>query len=333
MTTTEIKKFGQLTEKAFLAGRKAYGDKVTDCPYASVDLAKAWQDGYTAAETEAANTPTVPTEDGIYPGIPDTVYHADHSSLSSSGARTLLKPGGPALFAHARSQPPSTTDAFDLGHAVHTQILGVGGEFVDVGFDAWTTKAAKEARDAEREAGRIPLRSSDFRRVMAMSEAVLAHPLAGLLFTDGDPELSVYTHDAETGIRLRTRPDWLPKIEAGPPMIVDFKTAASAAPDEFARSTAKYGYHFQAAWYIDQLAAAGIGDAQFLFVVADKNPPHLVSVFELAPEAIALGREQTRKAIDRYANCLETGRWPGIAEVIHRINLPTWAYTTTGDTE
>ncbi|MDO4613070.1 MAG: hypothetical protein Q4B10_03280, partial [Actinomycetaceae bacterium] len=40
-----------------------------------------------------------PLPTGIHEGISDVDYHADKTSLSSSGARTLARPGGPAKFA------------------------------------------------------------------------------------------------------------------------------------------------------------------------------------------------------------------------------------------
>ncbi|QAY17659.1 DNA helicase [Gordonia phage Marteena] len=276
----------------------------------------------------------VPDEDGIYAGLSDELYHADHGSLSSSGARTILEPGGPAKFAYDRATPRLPSDAFDLGHAVHTKILGIGGEFVDVGFDAWTTKASKEAREAAREAGQVPLKTSEYRRVTAMCEALLAHPLAEILFSDGDPELSIYHHDEQTGTRLRARPDWMPRVAGGRPMIVDLKTTLSADPGKFVRkSVPDYGYHQQDPWYRDAVTAAGLGDdPQFLFVLVEKSPPHLASVIELPAEAVAIGRSLNRPAVDLYADCVARDRWPGYPEIIHRIDLPPWAYTAAEHT-
>ena len=269
---------------------------------------------------------TIPTEDGIYAGISDTDYHADPHSLSSSGARALLQPGGPAKFRYAQDHPAAPSATFDLGHAVHTAILGEGGQFVDTGFDAWTTKAAKEARDAARENGDIPLKSSEYRQVVAMRDAVLSHPLGEILFAAGQPELSIYHHDEQTGTRLRARPDWMPTADR--PIIVDLKTTNSADPTEFVRkSVPAYGYHQQDPWYRDAVRAAGVGDdAQFIFCLAEKTPPFLCSVVELPAEAVAVGRALNRAAVDLYAQCVAEDTWPGYAELIHRLDIPEWAY-------
>lgn len=328
VTAVNITNFTQLADKARAAGATAWAEGDATCPYASAELVAAWSAGWDDAQQRALGHRTeVPDEDGIYTDITDDLYHSDRGSLSSSGARTLLEPGGPAVFAHRRAHPPTPSDAFDLGHAVHTAVLGEGGVFVDTGFDAWTTKAAKEARDTAREAGRIPLRSNDYAKVMAMRDAVLAHPLGEILFADGRPELSIYHHDELTGVRLRARPDWMPATDR--PMIVDLKTAVSADPSEFVRkSVPAYGYHQQDPWYRDAVRAAGIGDdPQFLFVLVEKDAPHLVSVVELPTEAVALGRSLNRPAIDLYAQCTERDEWPGLPAVIYRSDLPPWAYT------
>lgn len=269
---------------------------------------------------------TIPAEDGIYTGISDTDYHADPRSLSSSGARALLQPGGPAKFRYAQDHPTQPSATFDLGHAVHTAVLGEGGNFVDTGFDAWTTKAAKDARDAAREAGDVPLKSSEYRKVIAMRDAVLGHELGEILFADGRSELSIYHHDEHTGTRLRARPDWMPNSSR--PMIIDLKTTEDADPAAFVRkSVPKYGYHQQDPWYRDAVRAAGMGDdPQFLFVLVEKSAPYLVSVVELPNEALAIGRSLNRPAIDLYARCVDTDTWPGYDPIIHRIDVPEWAY-------
>lgn len=310
-------------------------------PRLGVDLPEpwaAWFDAITAAEDRGASwgavlaqagprPVTVPPVDGIYPGIPDTVYHADTDSLSSSGARTLLQPGGAAKFAYRRGSPPPPSDVFDLGHAVHTRVLGEGGEFVDTGFDAWTTKAAKESRDVARAEGKVPLKSSDYRRVIDMSDAVLTHKLGKILFADGFAEMSIYHHDDLTGVRLRARPDFMPATDR--PVIVDLKTTTSADPDEFVRkSVPAYGYHQQDPWYRDVVRSLGDEgeEPQFFFVLVEKTPPYLASVVELPDEAVQLGRRLNRHAVDLYARCVTTGEWPGYEEIIHRRDVPEWVY-------
>ena len=50
---------------------------------------------------------------GIYPDMPEDQYHADTTTLSASGAKTLL----------GRRPPSSDSDALMFGRLVHTVIL------------------------------------------------------------------------------------------------------------------------------------------------------------------------------------------------------------------
>jgi hypothetical protein len=53
---------------------------------------------------------------------------------------------------------------------------------------------------------------------------------------------------------------------------VDYKTADHANPAAFAKSALDYGYHQQAAWYLDGLRELGISDdAAFLFIVQSED--------------------------------------------------------------
>ncbi|CCW14640.1 hypothetical protein EBESD8_52100 [Rhodococcus aetherivorans] len=214
-----------------------------------------------------------------------------------------------------------------MGHAVHTMVLGVGAPVVRIDVDAWTTKAAKEQRDAARAEGKVPLKAADYDTAAAMAASIRRHPVAAALFQDGAAEQSLYWRDPDTGIMLRCRPDWLPPNRTGRLLVVDLKTSTSANPDKFAKSCAEYGYHQQAAWYLEGIAALQLADdAAFLFVVQSKTPPFEVTVNELDHESILLGRRLNRHAIDVYAECVESGVWPGYGHEVNRITLPAWAH-------
>ncbi|OZF05222.1 hypothetical protein CH302_00945 [Rhodococcus sp. 15-2388-1-1a] len=270
-------------------------------------------------------TSDVVTAPGVYKGISDIEYHSDRSTLSSSGARRLLAPSTPAEFKWGQDHPQAPKTEYDVGHAAHTLILGEGADIVRIDADKWTTNAVKEQVAAVRADGKLPLKPSDYDDVHAMAEAIKSHPIAAALFADGEPELSMYHQDPETGVSMRTRPDWLTETN-GRACIVDYKTSTSAAPEHFSKSVDDYGYHVQDAWYSDAARALGISDnPDFLFVVQSKTAPYLVNVFELDEEAKQIGRDLVRSGVRAYADCTRTGRWPAHPIDIHRISLPRWA--------
>jgi hypothetical protein len=196
-------------------------------------------------------------------GIPDSKYHAATHVLSASGAKKLL--ACPARFKYERDHPPPEPKrAFDFGRLAHTLVLGEGSEIVVVDADNWTTKAAREQRDAAYAASATPVLRAEYDAALAMRDAVMAHPTASQLFAQGVAELSGFFEDDSTGIGLRFRPDFMTEVN-GKPACIDFKTASSADPAEFARSVARYLYHLQNAWYIAGLNAHGIKGAAFYF--------------------------------------------------------------------
>jgi len=274
---------------------------------------------------------TTITRPGLYDGIPDADYHADPipgGSLSSTGARLLLPPSCPARFQHWRQHGGRPRAAFDIGHAAHRLVLGVGPELVVVDAPDWRTRAARDARDAAHAAGQVPLLAAEYDVVQAMAAALREHPLAGPLLdpSTGRPEVTAAWIDTNTGTWLRARYDWLRDQTHGRPIIVDYKTTDSADPSGIRRSIYRYGYYQQDPWYLDGLAALGVDDAAFLFVFQEKTPPYLVTVVELDDYDRAAGRDRNRRAIDIYAHCTATGEWPGYATDVIPISLPTWAH-------
>ncbi|MDI9901334.1 PD-(D/E)XK nuclease-like domain-containing protein [Rhodococcus sp. IEGM 1409] len=276
---------------------------------------------------------SAPTEPGLYDGIPDHVYHGDRNSLSSSGARKLLPPSTPALFKYEQDHPVFK-NTFDFGHAAHAEVLGTGMDIVEVIADDWRTKAAKETKAAIHAEGKTPLLTKDLAKVHEMADALRSHETAATLLSNGKAEQSLYWRDQATGIMRRARPDWLPNVTGSRMVVVDYKSAVSADETDFAKAAGDYGYHCQAPWYLDGIIDLGIHpDPEFVFVVQEKEPPYLVNVVQLAPDALELGRQLNRIAIETYVTCRQTGIWPGYGEDIKLVDLPPWVYNQHGDPE
>ncbi|WP_454835818.1 PD-(D/E)XK nuclease-like domain-containing protein [Rhodococcus qingshengii] len=274
---------------------------------------------------------SAPTEPGLYDGIPDAVYHGDRNSLSSSGARKLLPPSTPALFKYEQDHPVFK-DTFDFGHAAHAEVLGTGMDIVEVIADDWRTKAAQQTRDSIRAEGKTPLLTKDLAKVHEMADALRSHETAAKLLSNGKAEQSLYWRDQATGIMRRARPDWLPNVTGSRLVVPDYKTAVSADETDFAKAAGDYGYHCQAPWYLDGIIELGIHpDPEFVFVVQEKEPPYLVNVVQLAPDALELGRQLNRIAIETYVTCRQTGIWPGYGEDIKLVDLPPWLYSQHGE--
>jgi hypothetical protein len=262
---------------------------------------------------------------GIYPDHPEPIYHADADlapelgrSLSSTGARTILK--APARFAWDRTHA-RVSEAFDIGHAAHSILLGKGAEIVPIDAPDWRSAKARQERDAARAAGNTPLLAADIDRVNAMVDAVRAHPTAGEIFhpeMKGAAEVSLYWIDEKTGVTCRGRIDWQTPIA-----LVDLKTTVDAG-ESFATSAARYGYYQQAEWYARGWRALTGETLPFAVVAVEKEPPHLVGVWWLTdPDALAWAEIRNDAALARYAECEANDEWPGYPD--RDLVLPGWA--------
>lgn len=268
------------------------------------------------------------TKAGVY-DMPAEEYHAD-PALSSSGARRLLPPSCPALFRYYADHGQEPTAAFDIGHAAHSLVLGNGPELHPMSFDDYRSAAAKAERDEARARGAVPLKSEDWEQVHGMAAALREHKVASALLNldKGVAEQSLFWQDPKTGVWLRARPDWMPVRKQGRYFIVtDYKTTRHSDRDRFAKSVAEYGYHNQAAWYLDGIRALGLAgdEAVFVFIAQEKTPPYLVGVHQIDEQSLNRGRVQNRYAIDLFHQCTTTGRWPGYSDEVELIGLPVWA--------
>lgn len=260
-------------------------------------------------------------------GMPEAEYHA-HPALSASGAKRILPPSCPSVFKWERDNGRPEKRAFDFGHAAHGLVLGVGEPLVVVDAENWMTKAAKEQRDAAYAVGHVPILKREHVTVQAMADAILAHPVASVLFRAGNgaAERSFFWHDARHGVDRRARLDWLTTLASGRACAVDYKTTTSANSTSVAKSAFDFRYFMQDAWYRDALIAASVDDdPAFLFVFQSKEPPYLVTVAELDADAVRLGREWNDRALSLFAECTANDYWPGYSDDIELISLPAWA--------
>ncbi|MFI6368665.1 PD-(D/E)XK nuclease-like domain-containing protein [Nocardia sp. NPDC050630] len=268
---------------------------------------------------------TAPTKPGLYAGVPEEIYHGDRGSISSTQARRFLDVT-PHRWRWERDNPKPPSDAFDLGTAVHTLVLGVGAPLWDTGYDKWQSNDAKAEVAKARAAGAIPLRPKDFDAAHTAAANVKAHPDVQALHADGVPELSAWAPDPMTGVMLRSRPDWVRWTSPTTMIADDLKTSSESGPDEFRWSCAKYGYHRQEAWIRWVLLLLGVEVTDFYFVVICTDPPYEVYVVDLPLRAVELGDRDNRRAIDGYAECLFTDTWPSHRVGTHHIDLPEKFY-------
>jgi hypothetical protein len=293
-------------------------------------------------ELEAPTAAGVP-EPGIYPDVEAHYYHR-WEAASNSALSHLLR--SPAHLRAALDHPKPPTEEQALGTAAHTLILE-SDSFRDLYTVAEQCAAVTGKGEPCSNPGRVQIGgawycgthlkgkegATDTRTVLApdawekvnrMAEAVLSHPAASVLLAlAGDTEVSLVWDDPATGVRCKGRPDRLCGSER---LVVDLKTTTDAGREEFTRSIFKWGYHRQAAHYIDGLAAHEVAITDYVIIAMEKTEPFGVAVYRLKDDAVEAGRAQLRALLSTYRWCAERGEWPGYPTEIQDITLPRWAW-------
>lgn len=268
---------------------------------------------------------------GVY-DIPMEVYHSDCTvgpSISSGGLNLILSEC-PAIYwgrSYLNTQGASDIDtrALAVGKAAHSLALGepeFAAHFAILPFDSMRTNEAKVWRDKTEAEGKVILRADDFEMVKAMAEAIRRSPQCARAFRDGKPEQSLIWQDEETGVWLKSRPDWLPDNPAGG-WVIDYKTTADLRPRKFSAQAFEFGYHLQAALQVDACRAVlGVDPVGIGHVVQEKSPPYLAELRLFTPEQIDFGRREYRRALRRFKQCWDAQRWPGYTDDAQYIETP-----------
>lgn len=271
------------------------------------------------------------SEPGIYQ-ISDEDYLADPvvaPSLNNSTAKVLvgLSP------AHAWAMHPrlgmapddintDSTEAQDIGHAAHQMFLHGESRISVIGFKDYKTKAAQEMRDAAKAGGRIPLKVDQYDRVARIVETLEEFRRKTGAFTAGKAEQTLIWQEGNEWGRCKV--DWLPdEPEAD---LWDLKTVTGRAnPQTWSRSAFDFGYDLAASYYPRGCECVrGEPPAGMKFLVIETKAPFGRRVFEFSPAAIDEANEQIHFAIQLWARCRETGKWPGYDEDVEWLDPPPW---------
>ncbi len=272
---------------------------------------------------------------GIYT-IPFADYLADpcpEPSLTSGIVRMLcLDSAMHAQHDHPRLNPEhAAEDAehFDIGRAAHALLLEGSANIEIINAPDWRTKAAKEARDAARAAGKTPLLTHVCQDVIAMVGTLRAqlaqHKDGGAaMFSVGEAEQTLVW--LEDDVWCRARIDWL---RTDPYAIDDYKTtSASANPDAWTRTLFSAGTDVQAAWYVRGLRAV-TGDrlddpATFRFAVQETFAPYAASVIALNPDAMLLAEKKCLYALEKWREARASNDWRGYPRRTAFATVPQW---------
>ena len=288
-------------------------------------------------------------EPGIYPGVTYEEY-AKWDCINNSRL-WKLKSTSPMHVKHYIDNPPPSTDALRLGSAMHIQILEPQefnkrfmvipkwnmatkdgkAEFQSYAIDLATKKvitvaqcdAMVEAKKGKRDlltqalalSGREVLDQAELDTVQSMHRRLKEQEAYQYITgrRDSDTELAIVWDDEVTGLRCKAKIDYANRDQC---ILCDLKSSAGGdfiniSAAKFSRAAEQHGYHQQAAMYVDGWQALTGDICSFLFIAAEKEPPHCACSYEAHDDLLQCGRNSYRDALKLWQKCVKEDSWPG----------------------
>lgn len=243
--------------------------------------------------------------------------------------------------------PSQDTDALRLGRAMAAFVEGgmdeVGRVFLILPPDAprrptapqikafeksgvWSDAAAEGAAFWEKIDAdpRTPLTDSEITMIRDMGKALVADPAASVVMS-GIPEVTMAYQCERTGLWVLSRPDTV----SFDGTLSDYKKMNTmGAPFNYRlvdQRITRHGYDMQMALAAEAFERLTGEWPSIVSIVAQwDKPPHHVIPREISEEDLRIGQFRNHRAIRRFAECLESGHWPGPAEDVGAYQRPEW---------
>ncbi len=258
-------------------------------------------------------------------------YHSNFSRDSHSSLqlfrRSVTEYAAIRIFRTQR--PEASSPELLLGSAVHCAFLEPAelpkrysvapkcDRRTKDGKSAWTNHMA-EAN------GRDVITAQQMTDMAGMAAGIRANPKAYQAMTvPAVCEEPIFWTDDDTGLPLKCMPDRL--IDGD--LIVDLKTTSDGVdPETVGKTIARFGYHRQAAFYLDGLKAATGVEGTFLWVFVLSSPPYSSVVVKLGDDDIEQGRHENRATLRELAERKRENNWQEAwFDKIVEVSLPRWA--------
>lgn len=228
----------------------------------------------------------------------------------------------PLHYKYAKEHPAESTAALTFGSAAHKWILEKDDFYNEYVVAPNVDKRTKEGKEIwntflKLAEGKTVISVDDFETIVDMGIAIDEHPFARK-FLEGEHEVSLFWTDADTGEKVKCRPDSMTTFSGKEiddtledrKLIVDYKTTDSLEDGHFERSCRNYGYKLQAGMYREGVFQNFLEDYGFAFVCQEKKPPYAVRVYVCTEEYIQSGFDEYKALMAIYHKCKTENRYP-----------------------
>lgn len=283
---------------------------------------------------------------GFHHGMPMSEY-VSLPALNAGTVKTLLERCPAAAWFESSFNPARSRDdnaATDAGTIAHS-ILLEGSEDVCQVFNpedypnangkgtatGWTNNAIREARDAARAAGKIPVLQDAMAEIRTLVDAARAfieslrttEPAIWQMFQPdgGRSEVTIIWREGSTLCKARAD-----RIATDYLIIGDYKSSGlSVEPDRWGRTQlVNMGYYLSAAWYRRGVRALTGKDPSYVFLCGELDPPFLHSLIGVDPAGLELGDEKIGSGLREWQRCAAANHWPAYPNRVAYPEIPAW---------
>lgn len=216
----------------------------------------------------------------------------------------------PAHYKYLLEHPLEDTPSLRFGRALHAALLtptAYKREYVTAPDFDKRTKAGKEAYAewaAAISSGATIMTADETQDIAGMLKSYKGCPDARNLLKKTRRELPIFWNDKNLGLKCKCRVDAMSASA-----VIDIKTTADGSLDSFRRDALKYGYHVQAAHYLDGVEALTGKRPDWYFIAIEKKPPYAVHVLKASASFIDFGEYERNVLMERLHSCMESGEW------------------------
>lgn len=281
----------------------------------------------------------------IKPKMSNDDYHA-HKAVSRSMLCELEKSPKKYWYKYLSGEhEEESTDALKIGSAFHTLVLEPE-KFAEVAVivpddKRRPTKAqinAKKPSDStvlliewwekfDAEYGdKAQLKEKEVEQIKAMARSLRETPEAQkLLAKKGMIEPSIFWTDEDTGVNVKTKPDFIWQDKS---VAVDLKSVANADKDSFEKSVGDYGYDLQAYMAMEAIRRLnGKAPDIFVFACVEKKPPYETAFYVASEDVLKAGEVKYRYLLNKLKHCRVNDTWPSKVRGLKQIGVKPWQQT------
>jgi exodeoxyribonuclease VIII len=243
--------------------------------------------------------------------FPEYLGKKDH--ISASDIKTFVK--SPKLYYYKKYEEANKTEPerhLSIGSAIHEMILEphqFNENFIVFPKIDKRTKEGKAKYDefvAESQ-GKTILYEDEMDLVVKASYESSKNETLVELIRDSYRELSCYTTDEKTGLKIKVRPDIICKTKS---TIVDIKSCLDSSYNKFKYANVEaYQYYISAAFYMDFL-----NRENYVFCAVEKQAPYQTSLYCLDDDFIERGRATYRLGLDLLKWSYDNSYFPDYTE-------------------